>query len=258
MEQVKYPIKYTLIRVDENGNGVSYVEPSLRASTTVAFIVSKCYLVGEKTEYFKEGKSKKSYDVVFPMGLPHLLGSKNWHMVIPDRNFAGEYINAWPSTYVFDCLEDALQLAEKCNASLLHEKIGSLQSDAPTTGEKVADIKTMHEKNLKLWKQIEQQLLEKTSDMVVFSTSLESLIAKVIERPEDFYRKLAETLSPEEREYMKLLLQDKSCMNCMNQCCRVESSEKVGLDETGKPQGSECIRWNNPELIGRLILKMRS
>ena len=40
-------------------------------------------------------------------------------------------------------------------------------------------------------------------------------------------------------------------MNCANESCRVEYNEKVGVDEVGKPQGSECAGWFNAELIGR-------
>ena len=46
-------------------------------------------------------------------------------------------------------------------------------------------------------------------------------------------------------------LKNKSCMNCTNGSCKVEYNEKVGVDEYGKPQGSDCSGWFNAELIGR-------
>lgn len=40
-----------------------------------------------------------------------------------------------------------------------------------------------------------------------------------------------------------------SCMNCTNGTCRVEYKEKVGLDEYGRAQGSDCFGWKNPEIV---------
>ncbi len=74
---------------------------------------------------------------------------------------------------------------------------------------------------------------------------------KICERPSEFYIKLAYALSVEEREYLKQLIETRNCNNCTNGSCRVENYEKVGLDESGKPQGSNCLGWNNPELVGR-------
>lgn len=259
MAKINYPIKYTIMAIDQNGNGEGYDDfISFKMPLPIAFIVSKCYLVGEEIKYFENGKMKKDYDVVFPFALSDLDTDEKLYRTIPSCNFAGKYMEAVSTTYVFDSLEDALQVAKECNAKLLHEKIRTLQSDAITTGEKVANIKERHDQNLKKWKDIEQKILDATSDIVVISTSLEDLIGKVIERPKEFYAKLAEALSPEERKYLKKLLQNRSCMNCMNPICKVVTCEKTGLDEVGKSQGSECLVWDNPELIGRLLLKMKS
>jgi len=65
------------------------------------------------------------------------------------------------------------------------------------------------------------------------------------------YEKVWEVLSQEERLFIIKNLENKSCMNCTNGICRVEYTEKIGFDEFGKPQGSECIGWTNPELIGK-------
>ena len=46
-------------------------------------------------------------------------------------------------------------------------------------------------------------------------------------------------------------LNGRCCTTCTNGSCTVPSYEKNGLDEFGKPQGSECICWNNPRLVGR-------
>ncbi len=74
----------------------------------------------------------------------------------------------------------------------------------------------------------------------------------------DFYIKLANSLSKEDREYLKQLIENRCCSNCTNGSCRIENCEKVGLDEFGKPQGSSCLGWNNNELIGRQLTLQKS
>ena len=95
---------------------------------------------------------------------------------------------------------------------------------------------------------------QETCDMEItktYSSTLEYLIEKVVENSSEFYIKLANVLSIEEREFLKQLIENRSCSNCINGSCSVENCEKVGLDEFGKPQGSSCLDWNNNELIGR-------
>ncbi len=60
---------------------------------------------------------------------------------------------------------------------------------------------------------------------------------------------IGKELTPEERLYIKSLV-SKSCDTCTNGSCRVESFEKVGLDEDGKLQGSSCLGWENNRIIG--------
>ena len=50
-------------------------------------------------------------------------------------------------------------------------------------------------------------------------------------------------------------LEDRGCDNCTSGSCKVESYEKVGLDEFGNSQGSSCLGWQNAELIGRQLVK---
>lgn len=67
---------------------------------------------------------------------------------------------------------------------------------------------------------------------------------------------IGEGLTPEERQYIKLLI-SKSCNTCTNGSCRIQSFEKTGLDEYGKPQGSSCVGWENNRIIGEYkVLKL--
>lgn len=84
-----------------------------------------------------------------------------------------------------------------------------------------------------------------------WTTSLDNIINKIIEIPRDFYIKVCNTLTPEERTFIIKTLENKNCINCTNPSCKVEYKEKLGLDESGNPQGSKCIGWKNEEFIGK-------
>ena len=82
-------------------------------------------------------------------------------------------------------------------------------------------------------------------------TKLDDLINKVLENPKTFYEQICNELTAEERLFIIKILANKSCITCTNGSCRVESYEKIGLNEFGEPQGSKCAQWFNAELIGR-------
>lgn len=75
------------------------------------------------------------------------------------------------------------------------------------------------------------------------NSSLEEIIDKVIENTREFYTKISDELSIEEREYLKSIIQNKTCGNCSNMSCRVETHEKIS--------SNACIAWENRELIGK-------
>lgn len=81
--------------------------------------------------------------------------------------------------------------------------------------------------------------------------NLGDLLNKILDNPSDFYYKISDELTPEERLFIIANLKNKSCGTCTNGCCRVESYEKIGLDEFGRPQGSECIGWRNDIIVGK-------
>jgi hypothetical protein len=71
------------------------------------------------------------------------------------------------------------------------------------------------------------------------------IIRNILEDESDFYKKVADQLSIEEYRYIKLSLIGRVCTNCTNGCCSVPSYEKYG------DEGSQCIGWDNRELVGR-------
>ena len=68
---------------------------------------------------------------------------------------------------------------------------------------------------------------------------------------------IGDKLTPEERHEIKLFI-SKGCSTCLNGSCRIETFEKVGLDENGQVQGSNCLGWENNRIIGEYkVLKLK-
>lgn len=82
-------------------------------------------------------------------------------------------------------------------------------------------------------------------------SKLEDLINRVVDDPREFYTKICDELTTEERLFIREKLKNKDCTTCLNGSCNVENYEKIGLNQYGKPQGYECIGWNNCHLIGK-------
>ena len=82
-------------------------------------------------------------------------------------------------------------------------------------------------------------------------TSLDIILNKILNRPDNFYKKVADCLTTEERLFIKDNLENKCCLNCTNASCRVPYEEKIGYDENGNPEGYLCSGWNNDVLVGK-------
>ena len=77
------------------------------------------------------------------------------------------------------------------------------------------------------------------------SKELVEIIKNIVDDESAFYRLVADQLSIEEYRHIKRSLYGIRCANCTNGCCTVPSYEKQG------DEGSQCIGWDNRELIGR-------
>ena len=101
--------------------------------------------------------------------------------------------------------------------------------------------------DLKKYYDIEQKAI--ANNVVI--TELDDILSKLIDNPTDFYEKVCERLTAEERMFILRTLENKSCLTCLNGSCRVETCDKIGLDEFGKPEGHSCAGWYNAKLIGK-------
>ena len=78
-------------------------------------------------------------------------------------------------------------------------------------------------------------------------TDLDYLISKAVPSPDNFYKRIGESLTPNERKQIKSLF-PKSCNTCANGCCKVEQADKPIY---------ECIGWQNDRIIGKYrVLKL--
>lgn len=82
-------------------------------------------------------------------------------------------------------------------------------------------------------------------------SKLSELMDKCLEEPSKFFEMIASNLSTEEYLYIKSMLINKSCENCINSSCDVENYDKIGINEYGKPIGSDCVGWQNRKLVGK-------
>ncbi len=252
-EKVKYPIKYALMPMKEQTGWKPGLNELERVYDIVAYIAAKCYVIGERKEYLSDGTIRIKHEVVFMFAKSGVIYSNDYEPTVPGYNiYSGECYNSIFVDNLFDNFEDASKLASKRNEEIFNKGIGWLDEE-----DKVAKAKERRQKTVDKYKKLEETLEKRTTDIPVsagISSSLTALIDKIIEKPSDFYIKLAAALPPEEREFLRKLIENRSCMNCTNSSCRVEQSEKVGLDEIGKPEGRSCLAWDNKELVGKQFI----
>lgn len=89
----------------------------------------------------------------------------------------------------------------------------------------------------------------KSSDIAI--STLDELLEKIGQKPDDFYKKIGEALTPQERMYIIQRLENKSCMSCVNGSCRVPYHEKVRFDVIDRPAGFQCLGWMNHAIVGK-------
>ena len=259
-KELKYPIKYAIMPIYEQTGWAPGLHELEREYDVVAYIVSKCYVIKEEKDYLQNGTVRIRYAVVFPLLNRGKLYSGEFVPVIPEYNFHSKCTNSIFVNQLFNCFDEAQVIADQANEKIFHHTIGTLLYSEDFQ-RNLDEAKKRHQETLDRYKKIEETIEQKTCDMKITKTynfALEHLIEQIVKNSDEFYANLASMLSPEEREYLKQLIENRSCQNCTNGNCRVEQCEKVGVDEFGKPQGSSCLGWNNPILIGKQLIMKKS
>lgn len=147
-----YPVKYAAMPIIEQigwSHGLHELE---RNYDVVCYIVSKCYLLSDKTKYKENGRSVKEYEVMFPY---QRVKNYTWERVIPEFGPTNHAYNSDFVEEVFDNYEDALEIVTQKNKELCDKTWICLS---------YTNIKEFNDK-LSRYKMLEQQILTNTSDL---------------------------------------------------------------------------------------------
>lgn len=254
-KKVNYPLKYAVMQIEGQTGWSIGLHQLEREYNTIVNIACKCYVISEKKQYSNDGSFNIEYEVVF-LYEESEFRDEEFELATPRFNIYSQCINSTLVNQLFDTFEEAQSLAKEYNNELLKRKIGHLAYKKDLENN-IKSLKLEHQETLDIYNQIEQHLEQKTMNMSVQkTTNIEELIEKVTKNSSEFYTKLASALSVEEQQFLQNSVENRNCSNCLNDHCKLESFEKIGLDELKNPQGSDCLGWSNPELVGRqLILK---
>lgn len=154
-----YPIKYAAMPIIEQvgwNQGFNELE---RNYDVVCYIVSKCYLLSDKTKYNENGKKEKEYEVVFPYQKGQYY---NFERVIPSFNYTCTNSNFVEK--VFDNYEEALEFATQKNKELSN-KTWSYLPLTEDLNDQILRKKEEFNNILSRYKILEQQILDNTSDL---------------------------------------------------------------------------------------------
>lgn len=141
-----YPIKYAAMPIIEQVGWSHGLHELERNYDVVYYIVSKCYLLNDKTKYKENGKIEKEYEVIFPYQKGQY---SSWLRAIPEFNiYSNDCTNSCLVEKVFDSYEEALEVVTQKN-------------------KKLSDKKKREEFNKRFskYKVLEQQILVNTSDL---------------------------------------------------------------------------------------------
>ncbi len=157
-----YPVKYAAMPIIEQVGWSQGLNELERNYDVICYIVSKCYLLSDKTKYKENGKKEKEYEVVFPYqkGEYH-----SWNRVIPSFNvFNHTCMNSNVIEKVFDNYEEALEVATQKNKKLC-EKTWIYLPYTEDLADKISKKREEFNDRLSRYKMLEQQILINTSDL---------------------------------------------------------------------------------------------
>lgn len=209
--EIKYPIKYAIMPIIEQTGRYPDLHELGYEYSIVANIVSKCYVVGERKEYLKDGTFNIKYEVVFQYDKSNY--NDDYEPIIPKYNIYSQCINSMFVNQLFNNFDEALAIANQLNREILENQIKFLP---PKSRKKVEEC---HQETLEKYKKIEQTIEQKTCDMKVtqtYSSILENIIEKILTSSSKFYIKLTNILSIQEIEYLKQLIENRSYINQNN------------------------------------------
>ena len=158
---INYPVVYALMELEEQNGWSLGTNELARNFEPSGYIVSKCYVVGEKTIYNKDGTNETEYEVVFPYTTENI---QDEFGIVPQYNFCGKVNNSVIVQEVFLDVLDALYIEHIKNKEILSKKLTQVSFNKDIN-EQIENIKNKYYENMVKYKTLELKICEKTLNM---------------------------------------------------------------------------------------------
>lgn len=149
-----YPIRYAAMPIIDRVGWIHGANELERDYDIVGYVASKCYLLGIRTIYFKDGSQKKEFEVVFPYKKESYRNNNQWERIAPEYNY---YNQATNSIIVSDIFYDFEKVKDKCDE--LNKNIFEKYICSVTYSE--------HQEKMNVFYLLENKIEQLTSDMII-------------------------------------------------------------------------------------------
>lgn len=219
-----YPVKYAAMPIIEQVGWSQGLNELERNYDVICYIVSKCYLLSDKTKYKENGKKEKEYEVVFPYQKRQYY---NWKRVVPSFNFNYNCTNSDFVKEVFDNYEKALEFVTQKNKELCKKTWGYLPYIEDLDSQISKKIEEFNDK-LSRYKMLEQQILINTSDLkqssvkelnkLIMNTKdeIKVLSSSLYEYLKCSYKCIVYSISQEQYDKLVTLINNQDISNVLN------------------------------------------
>ena len=138
--ELNYPIKYAVLGIKEQEDEI------------VAYIAEKVYVISEKVEYFKDGTSKKKYQVVFPFK-----NRKDYKTggVTPEFTHYNQCYNSDIIDDLYDSYEEAKSISSTLNKKLREDSLVGIDRTIMGWPEKIMSKQRIFDQKLAIYEDLE-------------------------------------------------------------------------------------------------------
>ena len=138
--ELNYPIKYAVLGIKEQEDEI------------VAYIAEKVYVISEKVEYFKDGTSKKKYQVVFPFK-----NRKDYKTggVTPEFTHYNQCYNSDIIDDLYDSYEEAKSISSTLNKKLREDSLVGIDRTIKGRPEKIMSKQRIFDQKLAIYEDLE-------------------------------------------------------------------------------------------------------
>ena len=138
--ELNYPIKYAVLGIKEQEDEI------------VAYIAEKVYVISEKLEYFKDGTSKKKYQVVFPFK-----NRKDYKTggVTPEFTHYNQCYNSDIIDDLYDSYEEAKSISSTLNKKLREDSLVGIDRTIKGWPEKIMSKQRIFDQKLAIYEDLE-------------------------------------------------------------------------------------------------------